>query len=152
MMEGIVDAMTGTILSFRDTVDYFEARGDVYPFSNDGEGPEGSLQENWPMPFMQIGNKVTDTGGNFNIAGTQVAKLTGPYVEMRDLCGWGEVDGSRQYAIATLIQANGIDWGGSGGTDCTTPWGVGGPANTHSSRSGFYEVSTLFTLIVFTLT
>ena len=33
----------------------------------------------------EIGNKVTDTGGNFDIAGTQVAKLTGPYVEMRDL-------------------------------------------------------------------
>ena len=98
----------------------------------------------------EIGNKVTDTGGNFDIAGTQVAKLTGPYVEMRDLCGWGEVDGSRQYAIATLIQANGIDWGG--GTDCTTHWGFSGPANTHSSRSGIYEVTVLYSVIVFTLT
>ena len=142
MMEGILDAMTGRVLSFQDTVDYFDARGDVYPFSNDGIGPEGKLQHDWPMPFMQIGNSVTDTGGNFKIAGLQNAKLTGTYVEMRDFCGWGTISGNRQYGIAELSQSNGIDWGGSDGTDCTTP-GIGGPANTHSSRSGFYELNKI---------
>lgn len=139
MMEGIVDAVSGEVLSFQDTLDYFQAKGDVYPFSNDGIGAEGDLQQDWPMPFMQIGNKVTDTGGNFYDAGAQTAKLTGPYVEMRDLCGWGQISGNRQYGIAELSQSNGIDFGGSSGTDCTTP-GYGGPSNTHSSRSGFYEV------------
>jgi hypothetical protein len=44
MMEGIVDAKTGKVYSFQDTVDYFQAKGDVYPLSNDGEGADGSLQ------------------------------------------------------------------------------------------------------------
>ena len=140
MMEGVVDAMTGSVLSFQDTVDYFEAKGDVYPFSNDGIGPEGKSQDGWPMPFMEIGTGLTDTGGNFNKPGSQTAKLTGSYVEMRDMCGWGSIYGNRQYGIAEITQSNGIDWGGSEGTDCTTP-GFGGPSNTHSSRSGFYEVS-----------
>jgi hypothetical protein len=86
MMEGIVDAMTGKVLSFQDTVDYFQAQGDVYPFSNDQVGQEGTLQDGWPMPFMKIANKVTDTGGNFDKAGAQLAKLTGPYVEVSMLC------------------------------------------------------------------
>jgi hypothetical protein len=148
MMEGIVDAMTGQVLSFQDTVDYFQATGDVYPFSNDGIGEEGKSQQDWPMPFMEVGNTITDTGGNFNIPGAQTAKLTGPYVEMRDICGWGLISGNRQYGIAELTQSNGIDWGGSGGQDCTTPGYGHSPANTHSSRSGFYEVSYTWPIVV----
>ena len=63
-------------------------------------------------------------------------------------CGTGYTSGHstpRTYGIAELTQSNGIDWGGmsvSTGTDCSTP-GVGTAANTHSSRSGFYEVRRL---------
>lgn len=143
-MEGIVDATTGEVLSFQDTIDYFEAKGDVFPFSNDGNDEPGSLQAGWPMPFMQVGSTVTDTGGNFALFGSQTAKLSGPYVEMRDLCGTGYTS-PVVYGIAELTQTDGIGWGGTGsyssqfGTDCDNP-GFGTTANTHSSRSGFYEV------------
>ncbi|KAL3784103.1 hypothetical protein HJC23_012735 [Cyclotella cryptica] len=141
-MEGIVDAITGKVLSFQDTVDYFQAKGDVYPFSNDGIGPEGSLQLDWPMPFMQVGSAMTDSGGNFNLVGSQTARLSGQYVEMRDMCGTEYTVGSDTYGIASLTQSNGIDWGGSSGTDCATP-GFGGTSNTHASRSGFYELNRI---------
>ena len=42
----------------------------------------------------------------------------------------------------SLTQSGGIDWGTSGGTDCTTP-GFGGAGNTHASRSGFYELNRI---------
>lgn len=145
-MEGIVDAMTGEVLSFQDTVDYFQAKADVYPFSNDGIGPEGSLQADWPMPFMQVGSTTTDSGGNFFLADSQTAKLSGKYVEMRDMCGTEFTIGSVTYGIASLTQSNGIDWGGSSGTDCATP-GFGGTSNTHASRSGFYEVSMMMAFL-----
>lgn len=51
----------------------------------------------------------------------------GPYVDMRDNCG-----------TDSLTSTSGMDWGGSGGTDCANP-GFGGSGNTHSSRSGFCE-------------
>lgn len=142
-MEGLVDAISGEVLSFQDTVDYLQAVGAVFPFSNDGNDAKGSLQGGWPMPFMMVGSTTTDSGGNYALTGSQTAKLTGPYVEMRDLCGTGYTSPTT-YGIAEITSANGIDWGGmsiSSGTDCDTP-GFGTAANTHSSRSGFYEVST----------
>jgi hypothetical protein len=178
-MEGIVDAVTGEVLSFVDTVDYLQAVGDVYPFSNDGKDQSGSLQDAWPMPFMKVGTSTTftSTGGNFDLVGTQTGKLSGKYVEvsrmcafntsiskhfisspshilmtplispqttkMRDLCGTGYTVPAPtpiSYGVAEITSSNGFDFGGSGGTDCTTP-GFGNAANTHSSRSGYYEVS-----------
>jgi len=131
MMEGLVDANTGKVYSFKDTVDYFQATGDVYPVSNDGNGNDGILQSKWPMPFMQVGSEITDTGGNYNAGGSKTATLYGPYVNMADNCG-----------SDSLTQTDKIDWGGSGGTDCTTP-GIGGSGNTHSSRTGFYELNKI---------
>lgn len=107
MMEGLVDANTGKVYSFKDTVDYFQATGDVYPVSNDGNGNDGILQSKWPMPFMQVGSEITDTGGNYNAGGSKTATLYGPYVNMADNCG-----------SDSLTQTDKIDWGGSGGTDC----------------------------------
>ena len=115
MMEGIVDATSGEVLSFVDTVDYFEAIGDVYPFSNDEVDAKGSLQDAWPMPFMQIGNTYTDTGGNYALEGIQTARLSGPYVEMRDFCAGSSA------TTAELTASDGIDFGGSSGTNCATP-------------------------------
>jgi hypothetical protein len=89
-MEGIVDAVTGEVLSFVDTVDYLQAVGDVYPFSNDGKDQGGSLQDAWPMPFMKVGTSdpatFTSTGGNFDLVGTQTGKLSGKYVEVSRMC------------------------------------------------------------------
>jgi hypothetical protein len=141
MMEGIVDANSGQVLSFQDTNDYLQAVGHVYPFSNDKKDDKGSLQPDWPMPFMKVGSVTTDSGGNYELGGSQTARLTGTYVEMRDQCSTE----SGSYGIASLISSGGIDWGGSAGTDCVTP-GFGTAANTHSSRSGFYEVRTMFIL------
>ncbi|KAL7519280.1 hypothetical protein ACHAWX_004062 [Stephanocyclus meneghinianus] len=132
MFEAYVDAKTSSIHSIRDTVEYFQAKGDVYPTSNDGTGLDGVLQLDWPMPFAQVGSEVTDTGGNYFKGGNQVAYLNGPYVNMADQCG-----------AESLTQNGGIDWGGSGKDgDCNTP-GYGGAGNTHSSRSGFYELNKI---------
>jgi len=132
MMEAYVNAHTSQVYSFVDTVDYFNnARGSVYPTSNDGEGADGSLQADWPMPYMYVGSQTTTTGGNYEGPGSMTATYRGPYVDMVDNCG-----------TDSLTQSGGINWGGSGGTDCTTP-GFGGAGNTHSSRSGFYELNKI---------
>ena len=129
--EALVDAETGQLLSFEDTNQYAEAMGGVYPKTNDGVGEDGTEQPGWPMPWMQVGTAVTDTGGNYNLTGSQTATFFGPYVNMADNCG-----------TDSLTQSGGIDWGTSGGTDCTTP-GFGGAGNTHASRSGFYELNRI---------
>ena len=113
--EALVDAKTAVILSVRDTVEYFEAKGDVYPVSNDGLGTDGVLQLDWPMPFAFVGMETTDTGGNYFNLGTWTGFLRGPYVNMVDVCGREFLSGS-----------NGIDWGGKDAKgDCNTP-GFGG--------------------------
>ncbi len=129
--EVLVDAKTGEILANEDTNHYAEAKGGVQPVTNDGVVPDGVEYGGWPMPFMEVGSQITDTGGNFTAAGSQTARLYGPYVNMADNCG-----------TDSLTQSNGIDWGTSGGTDCTTP-GFGGAGNTHASRDGFYELNKL---------
>ena len=129
--ELLVDAKSGEILANEDTNHYAEAKGGVQPVTNDGVVPDGIEYAGWPMPFMEVGSQITDTGGNFTAAGSQTARFYGPYVNMADNCG-----------TDSLTQSNGIDWGTSGGTDCTTP-GFGGAGNTHSSRDGFYELNKL---------
>ena len=129
--EALVDARTGQLLSFEDTNQYAEAKGGVYPKTNDGVGEDGTEQVGWPMPWMEVGSQITDTGGNYNLAGSQTARFYGPYVNMADNCG-----------TDSLTQSGGIDWGFSDETDCTTP-GFGGAGNTHASRSGFYELNRI---------
>jgi len=129
--ELLVDAHTGEVLANEDQNAYAEAKGGVYPKTNDGIVPDGAEQPGWPMPWMFVGSATTDTGGNYNLTGSQTATFNGPYVNMADNCG-----------TDSLTQTGGIDWGTSGGTDCTTP-GFGGTGNTHSSRSGFYELNRI---------
>ncbi len=50
----LVDAHTGEIRSFDDINDYAQAKGGVYPVSNDQIPPDGVEQANWPMPFANI--------------------------------------------------------------------------------------------------
>jgi hypothetical protein len=129
--EALIDAHSGQVLSFEDTNHYADARGGVYPITNDGVDPDGVEQPGWPMPWMEVGSQTTDTGGNYSLAGSQTARFYGPYVNMADNCG-----------TDSLTQTDGINWGTSGGTDCVTP-GFGGDGNTHASRSGFYELNRI---------
>ena len=136
--EAWVDARNGAVLMFRDMNHYADMRkviGGVYPFSNDGIGPEGTEQPGWPMPFADVetdlGDVFTDSGGNLPspVDGIITTTLNGLYIRISDSCG-GINESSPVH----------IDLGTSGGTDCTTPPG-GSNGNTHSSRSGFYELN-----------
>jgi len=129
-MEGFVDAQTGVVLKFIDTVDNLVAQGETYPVTNDGVAPLG-VQTFAVMPFMNVGSDVTDTGGNYLATGAQTATFEGPFARMADQCG-----------AASLTQSGGIDWGTHTGTDCSTP-GIGGAGNTHASRTGFYELNRM---------
>ncbi len=133
--EALVDARSGELISFEDTNRYAEIKGGVLPVTNDGIVPDGVEQAGWPMPFDVVsttgGDVTTDTGGNLVAAGNMTSNLDGAYIRMNDNCG----------PIA-LTQANGIDFGTSGGTDCTTP-GFGGAGNTHASRTGFHELNKI---------
>eukprot|EP00956_Cyclotella_meneghiniana_P027366 scaffold61142_cov57-Cyclotella_meneghiniana.AAC.3 len=122
VMEGLVDAHTGEIYSFIDLVHYLEAKGGVYPISNDKKDDSGREQPGWPMPYMYVGSETTDTGGNYFNTGSVSAGFNGPYVSINDVCG-----------SSSLSSAGGIDWGQSTGVNCITP-GIGGDGNTHSSR------------------
>ena len=136
--EALVDAQSGAVLSFRDMNHYAGTRkmiGGVYPFSNDGVGPEGTEQPGWPMPWADvstpIGDFFTDAGGNLAAAvdGTITTTLDGRYILIDDNCG-------------NVSESSGLhlDLGQSSGDDCTTPPG-GSAGNTHSARSGFYELN-----------
>ena len=129
--EALVDAQTGQLLSFEDTNQYAEVKGGVFPVTNDGIIPDGVEQAGWPMPYQDTTLGTTDTGGNVAGSGSFTATFFGPYVNINDNCG-----------ADSLTQTDNIDWGTSGGTDCTTP-GFGGAGNTHSSRTGFYELNKI---------
>ena len=133
--ELLVDAQTGKVMANEDQNHYAEAKGGVYPVTNDGIVPDGVEQPGWPMPWLNVstssGTQTTDTGGNLSATGSLTASLTGPYVRMNDNCG-----------SSSLTQTDNLDFGTSGGDDCTTP-GFGGAGNTHSSRSGFYELNRI---------
>jgi hypothetical protein len=139
--EALVDATDGTVLQVVDTVQYAAsqrlAQGGVYPVSNDGASPDGIEQADWPMPFetVTIGAETaeTDAGGNLAacVDGPITSHLSGPYVNIVDTCG-----------AISLTSSGHLNFGTSGGTNCTTP-GFGGPGNTHASRTGFYELNRL---------
>lgn len=81
------------------------------------------------MPFMRIGDEVTDTGGNYYAEGFQNATFNGPYVDLISWCGEN-----------SLTEEGGMDWGGWVlGTNCRTS-SKGGPGNTHAARSAWYNV------------
>ncbi len=138
--EALVDAHNGELLSFVDTNQYAtqrEVKGGVQPVSNDGVVPDGVEQAGWPMPFDNVstpsGTVTTDSGGNLPspVDGNITSTLSGEYVRMNDNCG-----------SISLTSAGDIDFGTSGGTNCTTP-GFGGAGNTHASRTGFHELNRI---------
>ncbi len=137
--EGLVDAASGELLEFRDTNHYGSARrvlGGVYPVSNDQVPPDGIEVAGYPMPFADVndgsGVVFADSGGNVSgVAGTITTELEGQFVRISDTCG------------AVVESSTGdIDLGTSGGDDCTIPPGHSA-GDTHSARSGFYELNRI---------
>lgn len=139
--EALVDAVDGRVLSIEDYKQHVatarSVEGGTYTVSNDGLNPDGIEQPDYPMPFANVttpaGTVTTDFGGNLPacVDGSISHNLTGQYMTMVDNCG-----------AANLSGTGNLDWGVSGGTDCTTP-GTGGVGNTHASRTGFYELNMI---------
>lgn len=143
--EGLVDAHSGALLQLIDNNEYArQVTGGVFPITNDGNtGPDSSSGggveiAGYPMPFADVssdsGNAFTDSGGNVEGAtGTMSTTLSGLYVDIIDQCG----------AIDESTPDNDLDLGTSDGTDCVTPIGSASPGNTHSARSGFFELNRI---------
>ena len=132
--EVLLNARNGKVLEIADRNAYAEVKGGVYPVTNDGVNPDGVEQAGWPMPFADVSGGLsgtTDTGGNIAGSGSLTTDFYGPYVNINDNCG-----------SSSLTATDVVDWGTSGGDDCTTP-GFGGAGNTHSSRTGFYELNKM---------
>jgi hypothetical protein len=136
--EALVDAHSGELLAFQDLNHYATQRrvqGGVYPISNDGIPPDGIEQAGWPMPWTDLtvgpDTLFTDGGGNLGVCadGTVTTHLDGLFVSIFDNCG----------AINESSTGN-VDLGTSGGDDCTVPPGHSA-GDTHSARSGFFEVN-----------
>ena len=140
--EGLVDAATGTLLSFQDRNQYADGQvtGGAYPLSNDQRPPDGLEQTDWPMPFADFTvdgvTRYTDTGGNMGcIPGSITTALNGIYLRMVDTCGAIHETGT-----------DGVDLGSgptATATDCVVPGGGHSSGDTKSSRSGFYELNRL---------
>lgn len=129
----IIDARNGQMLQFVDLNAYADAlvQGGIYPVTN--TDPEVKR----PFTFATVTNGTTKNTNGLGIydytGGTATATLNGQFFQMSDACG----------AISLSNSTNGaLDFGTSGGTDCTTP-GIGGAGNTHSSRSGFYHLTNI---------
>ncbi len=127
----LVDAKTGAVLEYRNETVYATVQGQIYPVTN--TNPLVTV----PFPFANVTNgtaKITDASGNYTYSGgTATSTLNGRYISISDNCG----------AISLSDSSTGnLNFGGSGGTDCTTP-GFGGAGNTHSARSGFYHLTNI---------
>ncbi len=132
--EGLIDAQSGQILRFVDANRYGKIQGGVYKTDKNPTQTEVVM----PFPYADYGSGVyADIGGNFP-GTTGTSTMTGRpgssgnvgSVDINDNCG----------AISLTSDANGlIDFGTSGGTDCTTP-GYGGGGNTHSARTQYWNV------------
>jgi hypothetical protein len=138
--EALVDAHSGELLAFQDTNQYQSVRrvqGGVQPVSNDGVPPDGVEQAGWPFPFADItttgGTTFADFGGNLPgcATGSISSTLSGRYVKINDTCG-----------PVNQSSAGNLDFGVSGGTNCTVPAGAS-LGNTHSARTGYFELTNL---------
>ncbi len=118
-----VDAVKGEMLDLVDMNDYVNAyvRGGVM-----FQGTESTR----PMPYADVAGGFANASGVYNYTAATSSTLSGQYVRSLDNCG----------AINEGSAANGdIDFGISGGSNCTTP-GHGGLGNTRSSRTQFYHL------------
>jgi trimeric autotransporter adhesin len=119
-----IDAVSGKVLELRDVNEYAQVTGGVKFLG---------VPQNRPMPFANISSGgFTNSAGVYTWGGTAVTStLNGQYVRVVDNCG----------SISQSSNASGdILFGGTSGTDCTTP-GSGGAGNTFSARGQFYHVN-----------
>jgi len=137
--EALVDALTGELLAFQDINRYAARRivGGVYPVSNDQVPPDGIEQPGWPMPFADVigaVNSFTTASGQLTVCevGNIQTTLSGQFVNIADTCG----------AVNENSAVGDIDLGVSGGDDCTIPAGHS-TGDTHSARTGFYELNRI---------
>jgi trimeric autotransporter adhesin len=133
--EALVDAHTGEVLRFMDSNKYGHIQGGVYKT----DAPQTEVTAAFPFANYS-GSGYADTAGNFaGTAGTSTMAgrngTTGVVggVTISDQCG----------AISLAADGSGlIDFGGGGGTDCTTP-GFGGSGNTHAARTQYWNVTQI---------
>ena len=140
--EALVDAHSGEMIAFTDRNEYLKTvQGGIFPVSNDGIGPEGTEQPNHPMPYVDLTDAAGklffgDGSGDLSCSAHTPplrTRLSGRYVNMFDNCG--AIDEAEN-------SPGGIDLGSGPGTDCTVPPGHSA-GDTHSSRTGFYEVNRI---------
>lgn len=132
----VVDAQSGAVLELYDTNQYVTATvtGGVYPNTN--TDPETTV----PLANLTVtnqGQKVTDENGQYDYTGgTASAGLLGPFVAMRDQCA-PDLPGK----ISNATTGN-LNFGTSGGTDCTNPT-TATRGNTHASRTSFFQLNRI---------
>jgi subtilisin-like proprotein convertase family protein len=138
--EGLVDAATGAIRSFRDVNDYATAKGGVYPISNDGAPPDGIEQPDTPMPFVSVdlgaGGQPANSSGVFTCApagATATTMLDGPYIRTVDNCG---------PVSQSVVCDHDLQLGAGAGTDCVVPAGSS-TGDTHAARTSFYQLNRI---------
>jgi len=124
--EARIDAHTGEVLGFTDINAYGSIKGGVYktdkPFA----------EQKVPLPRADYGTGTyADDAGNFS-GSTGTSTLSGQYVKIADVCG----------TISLGATGGVIDFGTSGGYDCTTP-GSGGSGNTHAARTQYWNVTQI---------
>ena len=136
--EALVDAHTGEILRFMDANEYGHIQGGVYKTDKNPAQTEVTA----PFPkadygsglYANVAGDFPGTAGICTMAGLNAGSsgVSGG-VMIADNCG----------IISLASDANGlIDFGTSGGADCTTP-GTGGAGNTHASRTQYWNVTEI---------
>lgn len=132
-----IDAQTGEVVEFLDINKYGLIKGGVYKTDKNPT----QVEEVMVFPYCDYGtNLYADVSGSFP-GNSGTSTMTGRIgstgqvgsVKINDNCG----------SISLASDAQGvINFGTSGGTDCTTP-GYGGAGNTHSSRTQYWNVSQI---------
>ena len=149
--EALVDAQSGELLGFYDTNSYADQKkvvGGIFPVSNDGQSPDG-VPDGVEQPGYPMGRAFVFRGATQFTANSEGlvtipplvpggpapeyrTSLTGPFVRIQDQCG----------AINETTSCDALDLGLSAGTDCTRPGGHS-LGDTHSARTGFYELNRI---------
>ncbi|MFN7975087.1 MAG: putative Ig domain-containing protein [Acidobacteriota bacterium] len=125
--EARIDAHTGELVSFKDVNQYGQIQGGTYTT----DAPQ--TESTHPYPYCDYQNNTyADAAGVFP-GNVGTSTMSGQFVNTNDTCG----------AASLNANASGlIDFGTSGGTNCTTP-GFGGNGNTHSSRTQYFNVEAI---------
>jgi hypothetical protein len=121
--EAKVDARTGEILSFADANRYGYAHGGTFP----GDRPTAEVDR--LFPYVDCGGGIFANAAGYFSGNNCTSTLAGKYAFINDTCG----------PVSLSTTTGDLDFGMSGGVDCTTP-GTGGTGNTHASRTQYYHV------------